>query len=426
MIEQTRGSRKMRRKPIYAKEVKRMEGKERNVAFRRLVDFPSTTYGTFCLYSYPAKFIPHVIGYVFENYATRHMKIFDPFAGYGTVGIVSRIYGYDYELWDLNPMLKTLHSVAILQPKAVDVKDALRQMALSNEEFVPEWSGIDYWFPEEFLPFLYKTWGFYHSLEDKYTKLLLTIPLLKTSRYFSFDDIQRQKLSKSFVSEKRVNSLLDSNWRTKFFEMLQREMEKMIRRVTEYSTLSPKKTRSVVKCGVDILTTNLDEQKDILISSPPYLQSQEYIRQAKMDLFWLGYSEEKVRQLKRLEIPYRAVEPQPINSKTFESFRKQIKEDHLKTIFNRYFWGTLGALTRLQKGVNSYLCLLLGRTSMRGCPVPIDNIFKEHFVELGWTHETTLVDTIVSSRMFFYQVNPATKLNHSRTSAEHLLILRKN
>ncbi|MDH7477755.1 MAG: hypothetical protein QHH17_05165 [Candidatus Bathyarchaeota archaeon] len=407
------------------KQEEKVIGEERKVLFRNLVSLPSTTYATFGLYRYPAKFIPHVIAYILENYAQPNMKIFDPFAGYGTVGVVSKIYGYDYEMWDLNPLLETLHSVATLEPEEVDVKEILHRMATSNKEFIPDWSNIDYWFPKEFLPFLYKVWGFYHSLDDEYLKLLLTIPLLKTTRYFSFDDMQRQKLSKSPISEERMVALLTSDWKTKFFKMIESEVWNVVRGIADYWTLSPKKTEAIVKSGVDTLTMNLEEEKDILITSPPYLQSQEYIRQAKMDLFWLGFSEAKVRELSKLEIPYRDVEPQPIHSETYHLLRNKIEENNLRRLFDRYFLGVLGALTRLQEKISSYLFLFVGRTSMRGRPIPIDRIFAEHFVKLGWVHEVTLMDTIVSRRMFSYRINPATKIQDRRTPVENLVILRR-
>ncbi len=73
--------------------------KEQEVNFRKLTkDIPSTTYATFALYRYPAKFIPQVIAYTLRRYAHPTMTVFDPFAGYGTVGVVSKIYGHDYEL----------------------------------------------------------------------------------------------------------------------------------------------------------------------------------------------------------------------------------------------------------------------------------------------------------------------------------------
>lgn len=390
-----------------------------------MVSLPSTTYATFGLYRYPAKFIPHVVAYVLENYARPKMKVFDPFAGYGTVGVVSRIYGYDYELWDLNPLLETLHSVATLGPEEVDVKELLQQMTASDEQFIPNWSKLDYWFVKDFLPLLYKVWGFYHSLDDGYIKLLLTIPLLKSTRYFSLDDMQRQKLSKSPISEGRMVSLLTSGWKARFFQMVEKGVWKVIEGIADYWTLSPKQTEAIVKSGVDVLNTNLEEEKDILITSPPYLQSQEYIRQAKMDLFWLGFSEDKVRELSKLEIPYRDVKPEPIHSETYHSFRSEIEENHLRKVFDRYFRGVLGALTRLQEKISSYLFLFVGRTSLRGRPVPIDRIFAEHFVNLGWIHEATLIDTIVSRRMFSYRVNPATKIKDRRTQVENLVILRR-
>jgi hypothetical protein len=400
---------------------------ERKVSFRDLIKLPSTTYATFGLYSYPAKFIPQVVSYILENYAQPNMKVFDPFAGYGTVGIISKLFGYDYELWDLNPMLETLHTVATLEkPDEIDIKGLIAKMTAFREEFKPDWTRLDYWFPKEFLPFLYKVWGFYHSLPDGYTKLLITIPLIKVTRYFSQDDMQRHKLSISPVSEKRMVVLLTSDWKAKFFRMFERELRNVINGITEYSALSPKKVKAIVKGGIDILTTDLQEEKDILITSPPYLQSQEYIRQAKLDLFWLGCSERKIKELSKLEIPYRDVEPQTIHSETYSLLRNEIKEDHLREVFDRYFWGVLGALTRLQKKVNSYLFLFVGRTSMRGRAIPIDRIFAEHFSELKWIHEATLSDTIVSRRMFSYRVNPATKVKDARTPVENLVILRKS
>ena len=272
------------------------ERKEKEVSFRRLVKgIPSTTHATFALYRYPAKFIPQVIAYVLSEYARPRITIFDPFAGYGTTGIVSKVYGYDYELWDLNPLLKILHGVATTQPKEVDVNSLLSQINTSHTEFIPQWSNLTYWFPEEFLPLLFKVWGFYHCVEDPSLKLLLTIPLLRATRYFSYDDMQRQKLSRSPKSEGRISSFLAGNWRDLFYRKLEENMSSILRGAKEYWKLSPKSVRSTVKAGVDTLGMDLAEERDILITSPPYLQAQEYIRQAKMDLFWLGYSEARAK-----------------------------------------------------------------------------------------------------------------------------------
>jgi len=400
--------------------------KEKKVLFRNLANISSTTYATFALYRYPAKFIPHVIAYVLEKYTHPGMKVFDPFAGYGTVGIVSRIYGCDYELWDLNPLLKDFHAVATLKPTEVKMRDLFIKMADSHDEFIPKWSNLHYWFAEEFLDFLFKVWGFYHSLDEENLKLILTLPLLKTTRYFSYDDTQRQKLSKSPKSTERVKLLLTCDWKTKFFRMLEKETIKVLNGTKEYGELSPKQTRATVKSGIDTLSMDLEAESDLLITSPPYLQSQEYIRQAKMDLFWMGYSEDYIKKLSKLEIPYRDVNPHPVYSELYLQLRDEIEEPHLRIVFDRYFWGILGALTRLQNKIKSHLFLFVGQSSMRGRPIPIDRIFVEHFSSLGWVHEATLIDTIVTRRMFSYGANPATGLEDKRTKTEHLVILHKD
>ncbi len=399
---------------------------EREVSFRTLVKtIPSTTYATFGLYRYPAKFIPQVIAYVLDKFGHPGMSVFDPFAGYGTVGVVSKVYGYDYELWDLNPILETLHKVATMEPEKVNVPLLLSEITNCRSEFIPSWSNLDYWFPQQFLPLLFKAWGFYHSLGDERLKLLLTVPLLRVTRYFSYDDMQRQKLSKSPKSIARVSSLLANNWRDTFYAKLKDGIDGVIKGASDYQTLSPKSVKSIIRAGIDTFSMTLDEERDILITSPPYLQAQEYIRQAKMDLFWLGYEERFIKELSKCEIPYRDVRPCSIMSETYLRLAQEIQEPHILTTFNRYFWGVLGALTRLQEKVRSYLFLFVGPATVRGRPVPIDRIFAEHFTALGWSHETTLMDTIVARQMFFYNNNPATGLKDQRMKTESLVVLRR-
>lgn len=401
--------------------------KEKEVSFRKLVKgIPSTTYATFALYRYPAKFIPQVIAYVLSEYARPGMTIFDPFAGYGTVGVVSKIYGYDYELWDLNPLLEVLHAVAVMEPKDVNVNNLLLELSTCRDEFVPKWSNLSYWFPEEFLPFLFRVWGFYHSLQDEQVKRLLLIPLLKATRYFSYDDERVHKLYRSHRSKQKIEGLQTQNWQNLFFDMVAEQTREILKKLSEYRNMRPKPVNAIVKGGVDTLCLNLDKERDILITSPPYLEAQEYIRTAKMDLFWLGYTEENIRQLSKKEIPYREVPPCPIYSETYSRWRERITEAHLRRLFEQYFYGVLGALTRLQKKIDSYLFLFVGPATLRGQPVPIDHIFIEHFSALGWAHELTLIDTIIGRVMFSAKANPATGLNDKRMKTEHLVVLRRH
>ncbi|MFN4073600.1 MAG: DNA methyltransferase [Thermus sp.] len=403
-----------------------------NVSFRKEIPhIPSTTYSVFSLYRYPAKFIPQAVAYVIERYATPTTRVLDPFAGSGTTGLVARLYGLGYELWDLNPLLGVLHEIAIMRPPSLDPEAVVSRMKRTRRTWRPKWAGLDYWYPEQALELLEKAWGYYHSLDDKPLRLLITVPLLKLSKLLSYNDPQRQKLSRSPKAVERVKELLQGDYRARFYNLFREELVSVLAKLREYQrrmegVLPP---QSRVLGGVDSIemarALPQDAAWDMLITSPPYLQAQEYIRYSKLELYWLGYSEEEVRQLGKRELPYQKVEPFPIHSEQYEAIRSQIEEPHLRAMYERYFHGVLGTLTRLSERVEGYLCLFVGRATVRGKRVPIDAIFEEHFKRLGWVHEATLVDEIRARVMFRSSLNPATGIEDHRMPTEHMVILKR-
>ncbi|MDK2876317.1 MAG: hypothetical protein PWQ22_727 [Archaeoglobaceae archaeon] len=395
------------------------------ILFRNTVpEIPSTTYATFAIYKYPAKFIPQVIAYVLKKYAKPGMKIFDPFAGYGTVGVVSRVYGFEYELWDLNPIIDVIHKTAIMKSSTVNLMDLMKEIRNSKEEFIPKWSNLYYWFPEEFIDTISKAWGFAHSLDEE-TKHILLIPLLKVTKYFSYADEKVHKLYKSKYSRRKIEGLLKTDWKQRFYDMLEKEIRILLKKISEYNRLKPKEVNYRIKSGVDTLEMSLDQDVNILITSPPYLQAQEYIRSTKLELFWLGYDEEYIKSLSKKEIPYRPVEEIEIYSEKFYEFRDMIKEEHLRTLYDRYFYAILKAFNSLCENVKDYMCIFVGPAKIRSMQIPIDDIIAEHLREFGWKHEVTFIDTIVSRVMFESEVNPASGVKDSRIKTEHLVILKK-
>jgi DNA modification methylase len=395
------------------------------ILFRNTIsEIPSTTYGTFAIYKYPAKFIPQVIAYVLKNYAKPGMKIFDPFAGYGTVGIVSKVYGYDYELWDLNPIINIIHDTAITRNQKVNILELMKEIKNSQKEFIPKWSNLNYWFPEDFIPILSKAWGFVHSLIDE-TKYGLLIPLINVTRYFSYGDEKVHKLYKSKYSRKKIEELLKRDWKFQFYNMFENEIYKLFKKIWEYNRLNPKQVKYRIRSGIDILETKLENDVNILITSPPYLQAQEYIRSTKLELFWLGYEESYIKELSKKEIPYRSVNEIKIYSEKYYEFREKIKENHLKTLYDRYFFGILNAFATLGENVTDYMCIFVGPAKIRTTSIPIDDIIIEHLKEFGWRHEVTFIDKIVSRVMFESDVNPASGEKDSRIKTEHLVVLKK-
>lgn len=398
---------------------------QKQIIFRKSIpEIPDTTYGTFAIYKYPAKFIPQVIAYALKNYAKKGMKVFDPFGGYSTTGLVSRIYGHDYELWDLNPLMEVIHNSAIQKYSEIDIERHIERSKKHEGQFVPAWSNLAYWFEECFLSTLFRVWGYIHSLEER-EKLYLLIPLLKVTKFFSYDDEKVHKLYKSKYSKTKISQLLKSNWRDIFFDMWKKEIRKLMKKIWEYNRLNPKNVDFELRSGIDTFYSMIENNMNILITSPPYLQAQEYIRSTKMDLFWLGFKEDLIKQLSRLEIPYREVEKEKIYSEKFYEYRDKIDEPHLKSLYDNYFHAILKTFARLGERIENYMFIFVGPAKIRTVSIPIDEIIVEHLKNFGWKHRITYIDTIVSRVMFESKINPASGIVDSRIKTEHLIVLER-
>jgi len=408
------------------------------VLFRELVkDIPSTTYATHDLYMHPAKFIPQVVRYVINRYTRSGDWLFDPFAGYGTVAIEASLTGRNCVVWDLNPMLYLFIS-ASLYNEPVSLSDFDVDFNY-DEPFHPRWSNITYWHPPEFYSALSRMWGYWHDCVDPKLKPLIAIPLLKVTRYFSYSDEKIAKLYRSKYAEEKVRKLLTSNWRVKLEKMYWDYARRVVERVREYQRYNPRGIEVVVLGSderiftsryivVDAIKEKLDRDVDVVITSPPYLQAQEYIRSFKLELAWLGFSENFISLLSKHEIPYNNIEEGHISSKTYEVFKREVeklKHDKLLELYVSYFNSLAMFLNNNHDRVRNVIAFFVGPVKVRNIRIPIDVIIKEHLEYLGWIHEKTLVDTIVARRLFKVDVNPATGIRDERTPTEHLLIMRR-
>ena len=400
----------------------------KHVLFRELVnEIPSTTYATHGIYYYPAKFIPHVVRYVIKNYTKTGDWVFDPFAGSGTIAIECHLLERNYVLWDINPILEVI-------VKASTYMDELSLDDLHidfdyQKTFIPHWSNITYWHPRQFLEVLKRAWGYYHyALSDK-KKAIVAIPLLKVTKYFSYADEQIAKLYKSKAAVKKVNRLLKSNWRSKLIRMYNDEALKVVRKIIEFNRLNPKEVEGVVRAGIDSISEELKQEVDIILTSPPYLQAQEYIRSSKLELFWLGYSKKEIRHFRSREIPYNKLEEDvEIKSKLYFEYRRKVeklKHPKLLQIYDTYFKSLALFFNKNSDMIRKYIAIFVGPVKIRGIRVPIDEVLREHLEGLGWKHEATYIDKIISRKLFETEINPATGLKDERTPTEHLLIMRK-
>ena len=398
------------------------------ISFRELIpEIKDTGYLTHSIFYYPAKFIPHVVRYALESFTKEDDWVVDPFAGSGTVGVEAYLCKRNASLLDLNPLLDYMIPLKVPTEKEQLREESLSQMLdgleKSRDRFTPAWSNVEYWYPPEMLEVLIRYWGFIKNSERNTYTTIIESALLKASKHFSYAEHRTPKLFRSKSKRKYVEELLQTNWEEKLRKMIRSRSLETLRSMNDFTTLTSHHNNCVeFKGGVDSSYFSFDQEFGALITSPPYLQAQEYMRTVKMELFWLGYNDEEIRGLSRLEIPYRKAD-RVIRTPTLEKIRAELTRADLVKLLDSYFCHTINALENAMNQLreNGTACIFIGNPLIDGIKVEIWRILMEYFTANGYLFENLYEDRIKNRQLFGTRKNK----NPDGMKSEFLLILRK-
>ena len=409
-------------------DVDKTDERVKLVSFRDLVpEIKDTGYLTHSIFYYPAKFIPHVVRYALESFTNEGDWVVDPFAGSGTVGVEAYLCRRNAFLLDLNPLLDYMIPLKVPTEKGRLLEDYLGRMLdgleVSDDHFTPAWSNLTYWYPPEMLEVLRGHWGFIKNSErDTYTAIIESA-LLKASKHFSYAEHRTPKLFRSKSKRKYVEELLQTDWEEKLKRMIRSRSLETLRNMNDFVAVTDRHNNCVeFKGAVDSSYYPFQREFDALITSPPYLQAQEYMRTVKMELFWLGYNDEEIRGLSRLEIPYRKAD-RVIQTPTLEKVRSELTREDLLKLLDSYFCHTINALENAmhQLRANGTACIFIGNPLIDGIKVEIWRILMEYFTDNGYRFENLYEDRIKNRQLFGTRKNK----NPDGMKSEFLLILRK-
>ena len=403
------------------------------VSFRELVpEIKDTGYLTHGIFAYPAKFIPQIVRYAITTYTKEGDWIVDPFAGSGTVGVEAYLCKRNAFLLDLNLLLNHIMPLKVYTGKErlheAELYKLLESMKESQHQFMPAWSNIAYWYPPEILEVLTLYWGFINSTDDSVYSTIIKSALLKVSKRFSYTEDRTPKLARSKRKLKAIDALLKENWREQLDERVHSLSLKTLRSLNDFVVYTQQQQNETApevhwQGGVDSSYVAVPSACDALITSPPYLQAQEYIRSTKMELFWLGHTEEEIRELSRLEIPYRKAD-RIIQTETLDKVTDMLTRADLQKRLDSYFCHTVNALENSMNQLkpNATACIFVGNPRIDGIRVELWRILAEYFTERGFVFEKVYEDKIQTRKLFGARKNK----NPDGMKSEYLLILRKN
>ncbi len=399
------------------------------VSFRELVpEITDTGYLTHAIVSYPAKFIPQVVRYAIDTYTKETDWIVDPFAGSGTVGVEAYLCKRNAVLLDLNLLLNHIMPLKVYREKERLRKEHLFKLLDSmqkNEKhrFAPSWSNVEYWYAPEILALLSQYWGFIHNIDQNVYTSIIKSTLLKVSKRFSYTEHRTPKLARSKRKLAEIEQLLNENWREQLNEIVYNHSFKTLKSINNFITLTQHHQNKIdFRGGVDSSYADMPRECDALITSPPYLQAQEYIRSTKLYLYWLGHTDEEIQTLSRLEIPYRKAD-RIIHTKTLDKIRDKLIRPDLCKRLDSYFCHTINALENSMSRLkpNAAACIFVGNPRIDGITVELWRILVEYFSERGYQFEKVYEDRIKTRQLFGVRKNK----NPDGMKSEYLLILRK-
>lgn len=408
------------------------------ISFRDEVsEIGSSQYLTHSLYYHPAKFIPQIVKYCLDKYCKEGGIVLDPFAGSGTTALESSIKGHDSFMTDINPLLGYFYPIKMpefslndwLKIQDISNKFLKKIFSMKKEKVIKINGDLEYWYPKILYEYFNNLWNNYHSLkgfENDLVRKNVILVLFRLSKYYSYAEHSMPKL---FISKKKrqfIDNLLQKE--TIFGEIEARAfdfLEDINKSVL--SLLSREKLKGKIKyySGVDSYSFNYAKlpKIDCIITSPPYLQAQEYMRTFKMEMRWSGIPNEKIKEYTAKEIPFRKTEG-IIDGKYINSVKKGLVKKYLIDMFDSYFWFTIKTLEHAASNLNKggKICILIGNPKMEGIEVEIWKVIYEYFVKnLKYKPLEVFEDRIVYRKLFKGRNNQ----NPNGMKSEYLIVLEK-
>lgn len=281
-----------------------------------------------------------------------------------------------------------------------------------------------YWYRADVLEELSRLWGYVRSAPAEWLRLILSAALLRVSRRFSYADDQIPKLYRSRLKAAWLARVLAGDWRALMAREFERWAVRVAEGVAELNDLMRGRRwpEVVVMAGVDAARAEPPLRPGLVVTSPPYLIAHEYFRSTKLELYWLGHSEEEVRALARHEIPYNRPPPLRVRSETYGEYRDVVgaRNPRLLRYYDAYFRTVLAALERHAPRPGGVLAVFIGPATLAGAAIPVHRIIREHLEAKGYEHVQTLADTIKARKIFRRRKNP----NPDGIQKEYLLIMR--
>ena len=405
------------------------------VNFRELVPIPpGTDRATHLLHSYPAKLLVNIPVFFLRCKQLGPVGILrDPFCGTGTVLVEGALSGWSVSGADANPLARLITRAKLTYIEERELMTAGKRVCEIAERVPCVFSpvvDVDMWFSravQEQLGGLVKAIDMERSAD---LRQFLEVCLSSVVRRVSFAD-PRLPVP---VRAKPNSTQWTRATKSPVHEIFLQTVAENARRIQSLRSVEPTILRGLA-VSVDARGTpegaDLREDVDVVISSPPYVGAQKYIRASSLSIGWLGLaSGDKLRPLEKMNIGREhfrrgdyAVPQFDQDSLGYEQLRRIVAVNPLRAhIAATYLKEMRLALREIARRlrVDGHLILVSGNNTVAGEEFPTADLLGQMSVEEGLSLELELLDDIRSRGLM-------TKRNTTAgiIAREHIHVFRK-
>jgi len=386
----------------------------------------SNNYLTHGIHSYTAKFIPQIPRFFIEKYSKEGDVILDPFAGSGTTLLESKITGRHSLGIDINPLARLITKVKVtpINPKilnqAIKELDCLLDKRLKITYNI-EFPNKEYWFSKESIQELRKIMTIinllydYHKI-DKKLKNFFEVCFSSIIRKSSYADAANPKTYCSpRMREKRKNG--DKFYPIKLFKGAVEKNSKSLKEL--YKMLSNRKAikSEFIKTNdtKNIKLPSWVKKVDLIITSPPYANAQEYFRNFKLEIFWLKQADNKeLINLEKKQIGgenHAALYYKQLHQTGIKSIDRIIKKlysinQKSAYIVYKYFYNMEKSFVEYNRVLKKrgHCIIIIGNNTIRNIKIPINKTL----IEIAKKHGFKLNDygyDLIQNRKFMIKRN---------------------
>lgn len=407
---------------------------------------------THFIHSYPAKLLQQIPYFFLNNtiFSKENDIVVDPFCGTGTVLLEASVANRNAIGVDVNPLAaliaKTKTSkvdVFQLKKELENIQTLFKIYSSSKKLYrIPKISNIDHWYSKKNIRKLSQIKDIINQIDDTNIKEFYLVIFSICCKKFSYCDprisvpvkINKDKFSEGHSLREAAIKNLKFIDKSEIFEFFIEQAKKNITRLTEYQNCSMINSNEVTVYNNDIkhLTKKYIKKNTVqlILTSPPYVSAQKYIRASSLSLQWLELNGATISELDKQSIGrehFPKSEYEHLHALGIKQIDKILSKIYERNKLRAYI--TYRYLFEMQESFghyykvlknDGYFVMVIGNNTIAGYEFMTHQYLIEIAEEIGFSTELILIDDIKSRGLM-------TKRNKTASviSREYIVVFRK-